>query len=127
MESDFLSTVKKIVIQDRRFQEEAYTFVMEGLYFYTEKHKLKTGQHVTGAQLLDGIREYALLSFGPMTKFTLNSWGIKNTKDVGLIVYNMIDAGLMGKTDSDSVEDFFDVYDFDDVFSETRFSEDSEE
>ena len=118
MASEFLSEVKKITHSDKRFTEEAYTFVMEGLHYYNQKHNIKPGQHITARQLLEGIIEYAQKSFGPMAKFTLNSWGIHATKDIGLIVYNMIKVGLMGKTERDSLEEFFDVFDFESVFKE---------
>ena len=122
MVNDFLSEVKKITRSDKRFLEEAYPFVMESLHNYTKKHNIKPGEHITARQLLTGIKEYALQSFGPMAKFTLNSWGIHSTKDIGFIVYNMIDTGLMGKTEKDSLEDFFDVFDFKSAFKED-FSE----
>ena len=118
MASDFISEVKKITCSDKRFQEEAYAFVMESLHYYNQKHSIKTGQHITARQLLEGTKEYALKSFGPMAKFTLNSWGIHNTHDVGVIDYNMIHVGLMGKADSDSLEDFFEVFNFDSAFKE---------
>ena len=116
--SDFISAVKKITDSDKRFQMEAYTFVMESLQFYNEQRAMQPGQHITASQLLDGCKEYALNSFGPMTLFTLHSWGITTTLDIGLIVYNMIDVGLMGKTKEDSLEDFSDVFLFEDVFKE---------
>lgn len=119
--SDFISAVKKITDSDKRFQIEAYSFVMESLQFYNEKRKSRPGQHITAVELLDGFKEYALNSFGPMTLFTLHSWGIKSTQDVGLIVYNMIEEGMMGKTKEDSLEDFSDVFLFKKAFKEDFF------
>ncbi|MCK5708216.1 MAG: hypothetical protein KAI43_11235 [Candidatus Aureabacteria bacterium] len=125
MLNDFIKDVKKIIRTDKRFQVEAYTFVMECLHFYTQNKKLPTGKHITGRELLLGFRDYAQKSFGPMAKFTLNLWGIHTTQDVGDIVYNMIDKGLMGREEADSLDDFKDVYNFDDIFKEDYFSEEA--
>ena len=126
MVTDFLQEIKKITRLDTRFEPEAYTFVMETLHYYTQTHKVKAGQHISGQQLAEGFRQHAIKCFGPMAKFTINSWGIQSTHDVGTIVYNMIGAGLMGKTETDSIDDFLDVYDFDAALKED-YSLDAEE
>jgi uncharacterized repeat protein (TIGR04138 family) len=73
-------------------------------------------RHVTGAELLGGLRVYALDQFGPMAKSILNSWGIKTSRDFGAIVFNLIDHKVFSKTESDRIEDFEGVFDFDDAF-----------
>ena len=72
--------------------------------------------HLTGQQLCQGIREYALEQYGLMAKIVLNSWGIRSTGDFGEIVYNLIAIGSMKKSPSDRREDFDNVYDFDEAF-----------
>lgn len=69
-------------------------------------------RHLTGQQLCEAIRQYALLQYGYMAKSVLNAWGIQSTSDFGSIVYNMIDIGLMKKSDDDRREHFDNVYDF---------------
>ena len=118
MSGDFISEVRKIAHNDKRYEQEAYTFIMESLHDYTLKHDVKPGVHITARQFMDGVIDYARKSFGPMAKFTLDSWGIRSTADVGHIVFNMIAVGLMGKTEDDCLEDFFEVFDFNDVFQE---------
>jgi uncharacterized repeat protein (TIGR04138 family) len=49
-----------------------------------------------------------------MTVF--ESWGIRCCEDIGNMVFNLIGAGIFGKTEEDSIEDFKNVYDFEDVF-----------
>jgi uncharacterized repeat protein (TIGR04138 family) len=66
--------------------------------------------------LLNGIRDYAIQRFGPMTLTVFESWGIKGTEDFGEIVFNMVGEGLLGKTDNDSPNDFKNIYDFDITF-----------
>jgi uncharacterized repeat protein (TIGR04138 family) len=71
---------------------------------------------VTGRELLSGIRTYALAQFGPMAMTVLDEWGVTRCEDFGEIVFNMVDAGLLSKTDSDSREDFQGGYSFDEAF-----------
>ena len=104
----------EVINRDRRYNPEAYSFVMAGLDFTSKK--LKRQGHVTGQELLRGIKEYSLEQFGPMTRMVFEYWGIKETGDFGEIVFNMIDAGLLGKTEHDSKEDFSNAYDFKTVF-----------
>jgi uncharacterized repeat protein (TIGR04138 family) len=72
--------------------------------------------HVTGQQLCDGIRQYALAQFGLMSKVVLNSWGIFSTSDFGEIVYNLINVGVLKKSPQDRRSHFDAVYDFDEAF-----------
>lgn len=72
--------------------------------------------HVTGQQLCDGIRQYALAQFGLMSKVVLNSWGIFSTSDFGEIVYNLINVGVLKKSPQDRRSHFDGVYDFDEAF-----------
>ena len=100
----------KVLDRDKRYDPESYSFVMAALDF-TAKKLGKTG-HITGQELLEGIKEYALGQFGPMARNVLEHWGIKTTNDFGEIVFNMIDAGILGKTEQDSKEDFNNGFDF---------------
>lgn len=107
-------TLQNILSRDPRYTVEAYAFIRMGLDYTVRR--LEQPRHVSGRELLDGIREFALSEFGPMTKTVLNGWGIRRTEDIGEIVFNMVEAGLLGKTDKDSRADFSGGYDFDEVF-----------
>jgi uncharacterized repeat protein (TIGR04138 family) len=118
MGKDFYVAVRQIIAKDNRYKLDAYEFVMQALWF-TQK-KLKRQGHVSGKELAGGIRGLALEQFGPMGKAVFNHWGIKGTADFGEIVFNMIEAGVMGKNAEDRREDFNNLYDFEqalDVFS----------
>ncbi len=78
--------------------------------------RLDKPRHVSGQELLDGLREFALEEFGPMAQTVLGGWGVRRTEDFGEIVFNLVEAGLLGKTDQDSRADFANGYDFDDAF-----------
>lgn len=107
-------TFERILKKDPRYKIEAYIFVLEALYYSREKFKVE--KHVTGKQLLEGIKELALKRFGSMAKMVFEYWGVKKTIDFGNIVFNMVNEKLLSKTEEDKIEDFEDVYDFDDVF-----------
>ena len=109
-------TMEGIVEKDKRYNAEAYNFVMEALHFTVKK--LDKPRHVSGQELLGGIREYALEQFGVMTRTLFEHWGVRRTEDFGEIVFNMVEAGLMGKTGTDSKDDFKNGYDFSEVFDE---------
>jgi uncharacterized repeat protein (TIGR04138 family) len=108
---DLLQT---ILTRDPRYAAEAYAFVRSGLDYTVRR--LEKPRHVSGQELLDGIREFALAEFGPMTQTVLNGWGIQRTEDIGEIVFNMVESGLLGKTEKDSRDDFSNGYDFDEAF-----------
>jgi uncharacterized repeat protein (TIGR04138 family) len=118
-EIDFDETVELILTRDSRFSREAYTFVREALD-YTQKliGKETRGQirHVSGQELLDGIRQFALQQFGPMTVTVFEEWGVRNCRDFGEIVFNMVEIGLLAKTDKDTRDDFQNGYDFTEAF-----------
>ena len=73
-------------------------------------------RHVSGPELLGGVRQYALKEFGPLVMTVFDSWGVHSCEDIGNMVFNLIDAGIFGKTEEDSIEDFKNVYDFDEAF-----------
>ena len=104
----------ELIRRDPRYTHEAYRFVLEALGYTIEQ--LGEHRHVTGRELLYGARDLALDCWGLMARHVLPSWGIRSTDDVGEIVFNMIDTGLLAKTDQDKREDFSHVYGFADAF-----------
>ena len=116
---NFAEVVDQICEKDLRFSSDAYHFVQEGLN-HTLKSLKRGGQHthrhVSGQELLHCLREFALKEYGPMSKAVLNEWGIKTTDDIGQIVFNLVNASVLGKNDTDSPNDFKNVFTFDDAF-----------
>ena len=78
------------------------------------------GRHVSGQQLCEGLREFALLEWGMLARTVLARWNISRTVDFGRIVFALIDNGWMSATDEDDLDDFRDVYDFKSAF-ETKY------
>lgn len=107
--------LRLVAQRDGLYSVEAYRFVFEALAHTLRMLKRDTG-HVSGRDLLEGIRDKALQDFGGLARIVLNGWGVKATDDFGRIVFSLVDASLMGKTDNDSVEDFHAVYDFETAF-----------
>jgi len=111
---DFYQLVEEICAKDPRYKPDSYEFIMQALHF--TQGKLRKRGHITGRELLEGIREFAIEQYGPMTKTVFHHWGITNTTDFGNIVFNMVDKKMLTKTETDSLGDFKDVYDFEAVF-----------
>jgi uncharacterized repeat protein (TIGR04138 family) len=115
----FAEALDSIVASDLRYQRDAYAFLRDALDFTTKQQKKIKGvsvRHVTGPELLDGMRKYALKEFGPMVITVFDNWGIHSCEDIGNMVFNLIGSGVFGKTEEDSIEDFKNVYDFKEAF-----------
>jgi uncharacterized repeat protein (TIGR04138 family) len=119
-QQEFTKAVEEIVQADPRFSPEAYEFISDAVA-YTARKLGKAGRtrnrHITGQELLSGIREYALQQFGPLTLDVLRDWGIHDSLCIGHIVFNMVDSQLLGKSDQDSLKDFARGFDFVEAFS----------
>jgi uncharacterized repeat protein (TIGR04138 family) len=136
----------ELLKRDPRYKLEAYIFIFEALNYAHEKTPLgkeytksetlpavpekaakkskrkpavqEKERHLTGQELCQAIRQYAIEQYGYMALTVLNSWGVTRTGDFGEIVYNLIDIEQMRKTKDDRREDFDDVYDFQTAFVE---------
>ena len=118
-ELNFDLKVGQIMARDQRYRREAYVFVREALDFtrkFISREDRQNTRHVTGQQLLEGIRQFALKEFGPMAATVLEEWGITSCPDFGEIVFNMVDVSLLGLTDQDRREHFQNGYDFTTAF-----------
>ncbi len=119
---DFDEVVELICKEDPRYDRKAYTFLRQGLDHTVKELKRKEAakagksQHVTGAELLDGLRAFALDQYGPLTKTVLNAWGIKRCGDFGEMVFNLIEYNVFSKTENDRKEDFIELYSFEEAF-----------
>jgi uncharacterized repeat protein (TIGR04138 family) len=115
----FAEALESIVANNPRYHRDGYIFLRDALDFTTKQQKKIKGvsvRHVTGPELLDGVRQHALKEFGPMVMTVFDSWGIQSCEDVGHMVFNLIGAGVFGKTEEDSIKDFKNVYDFKEAF-----------
>jgi uncharacterized repeat protein (TIGR04138 family) len=114
-------TLEQIVADLDRYPIDAFVFVQEGLEFaikriHGERNADGTPRHVTGQQLCEGLREFALNRWGRLSRTVLRRWGVTSTYDFGRIVFAMIAGKLFDKTENDEIDDFRDVYDFRSAF-----------
>ncbi len=112
--------------RDGRYAYEAFEFVIEALAHAQKLNDRVPADgeepgpehHVSGPELIEGARDLALREFGLMARVVFKIWGIRRTRDIGEIVFAMIADGLLSKTDSDSLDDFQDVFDLDRALTE---------
>ncbi len=107
---------------DSRYARGAYYFLRQALDFGIsdrgKKGELNENSHLTGQQLLESIRLFALHQYGPMARSVLEHWGVKNCRDFGNIVFNLVECQVLGKTEDDCPEDFDNGYDFKTAFDQ---------
>lgn len=120
---DYESVIREIVAKDPRYAPQAYELVRAALdhsqkvvHGEPKKGKSKESRHVTGPQLVEGLRQHVLENYGPVSYRLLCNWGLKRSIDVGNVVFNLIEAKLFGSSPEDSLSDFEDVIDFKEAF-----------
>ncbi len=116
---DFSQVVDLVLKDDTRYGKGAYYFVRKALDYTVKELKgdeERTSNHVSGQELLEGIRKFALDQYGPLALTVLANWNVKQCSDFGNIVFNLVDFGVLGKTEQDQREDFLNGYDFNEVF-----------
>ena len=115
-----MDPLRKVCKKDSRYRLEAYTFLFEALEKTVQATVRDEGdgtsRHISGQELLEGMRVYASRTFGPLAAQVWRAWGVKTTFDWGCIVFNLVEGEMLRRQESDSIDDFRDVYDFDEVF-----------
>lgn len=114
--------LRQAALRDGRYSPEAYQFLFEALEQAVRRAGKEEAQgaerHVTGQELLAGLREHALESFGPLAAHVWRAWGVRSSIDWGRIVFLLVDEGLLRRKDSDTLADFERGFDFDEAFVE---------
>jgi uncharacterized repeat protein (TIGR04138 family) len=120
MESIYLdgTTLDRLRGLDPRYEDRAYAFVLAALEEVVQR--LPRRRHVSGGELVTGCRDLALRLYGPMAKTVLQYWNIRATRDIGEVVFNLLEVGVLSKDEADSRNDFDDLFDFTEVF-ETNY------
>lgn len=118
----FQEKVEQLTEQHPAYAAEAYFFLREVLDFAIKSRKKKRrdpSPHVSAAELLEAFRLYALKEFGAMAGTVFEYWGVTSCEDIGHMVFHLVEAGVFGKTDQDTLEAFRQGYRFEDAFSAT--------
>ncbi len=117
----FQKTLESILRDDSRYAAGAYIFVRMALDFTVKRlcalNPSRRERHVSSGELLEGIRLFAIETFGPMALPLFHEWGVYACMDFGQIVFNLVDAKALSKTEDDRLEDFADGYDFEEAFA----------
>jgi len=106
-----------------KYPIDAFHFVRRGLDYtvhriHVNPESLSEEQrHVTGRQLSEGLREFALEQYGFLARTVLRRLRIHRTEDFGRIVFAMVEGGHMQATESDTPRDFDSVFEFDAAFT----------
>ncbi len=108
---DFLD---EIIEKDPNYSKEAYVFILDSLRVLLES--FQEARHVSGQELRESCRHRALELYGPLARSVLEYWGIRSTEDIGEIVFNLIEANQLTKTEQDRKQDFKNVFDFEQAF-----------
>lgn len=111
--------IAKLREQDSKYAPAAYHFIRRALDHSLRKLKREDADrpaHVTGKELLEGFRELALADFGPLAKTVLEDWGITKCAEVGEVVFQLVGMGVLGKNDSDKIDDFEELWSFAEAF-----------
>ena len=111
------SAFDELMKENRQYSSLAYEFVLDTLTYVVNRNEER--RHITGHELLSGVRELALDSWGLMARHVLNSWGVKSTDDIGEIVFLLVNAGILSKTDQDKMDDFRQVFPFNEAFNDS--------
>ena len=118
---DFDEVLDEVIRKDTRYHRDAYHFIREALD-HTQRAVSKASKgemrHVSGQEILKGIRDFAVKTYGPMTMTRFEEWGISKCEDFGNIVYNLIDSKVLAKNETDSIDDFAAIYTFEEAFVE---------
>lgn len=96
------------------YHETAYVFILSALHFSIDR--LGEPRHISGQELAEGCRDLALHRWGLMARSVLEYWGIASTRDLGEIVFALVELGVLVKQADDHIESFDDVYDFAEAF-----------
>lgn len=104
--------------REKRYHERAFLFVLAGIEFLQER--LPQRRHVSGSELAWACRDLALQQYGLTALSVLRHWGIHSTRDIGEIVYALVDVSLLSTQPGDRVEDFDGVYEFPDALGPDR-------
>ena len=113
-EHELIRNLRKVSREEGRYPFQAYAFLWQAL---EQAHRIVGARrHVTGPELLEGVRAAALESFGPLALMVFEAWNVSETDDFGRMVFHLVEHGLMGKTEDDRLEDFHAVYDMREAF-----------
>lgn len=104
----------RIRLRESRYDERAYLFVLASLEFCQQR--LPERRHLTGRELAEAARDLALARYGVLARTVLEHWGLRESADLGEVVFTLVELGLLISQPTDSKDDFVGVFDFHEAF-----------
>lgn len=112
--AQYVRSLETLLARDQRYPLQGYGFVLAALNDTISR--LEKPRHISGQELAEGFRQFAREQFGPMALTVLERWNLRSTEDLGAMVFNLIEVGLLSKTEEDHLEDFARLYSFQEAF-----------
>ena len=107
MQRSFDEAVEELCNRSDRYKQEAYVLLRDSFDATVKQtEKSNTEGNLSAAELYHGFCAYAVAQFGPLAEDALYAWGVESPKDVGELVYNLIEMGIFGSRKDDSKVDF---------------------
>lgn len=117
MDDKFMEMLFSIKEKNGKYPEKAYLFAFKILKDLAKNNKnQQKSENIKAANLLITFRNYALNEFGPMTASVLQEWNICSCRDLGNVIFDLVNAGVLEKDETDRIEDFEEIYDFNEAF-----------
>ena len=108
MARSFDEIIGDIVSRHEDYAPDAYDFLRQALDHSAQRFKQdRKTAHLSAEELYLGVCSLALEEYGPMAKSVLEYWGILSSVDVGEIVFRLIEVGVFGKQEGDSINQFY--------------------
>jgi len=112
-----IDKIRRFLVLNPKYNMEAYIFVLDSLRILIKE--MDAQRHVSGVELLDSVKKLGDEKFGFLAPLVFESWGITETIDFGHIVFSLVEMGVLRKTNKDSLEDFRNVFQLDQVFQQS--------
>jgi len=119
-------TILELTRHDPRYVYEAYDFMCDAVEYTqemlgrvpVEEDDPEMDYHITGEELVRGAVELGILEFGMMAPIVFRRWGVRQTDDIGHIVFNLIEANKLSRSDRDDIADFQNLFDLENALRE---------
>ncbi|MBQ6472260.1 MAG: hypothetical protein IJJ33_09765 [Victivallales bacterium] len=98
--------------QDFPYTEDACYFVLEVVARAVADPGRTRLSHIRGQELCTIAARLAVEDYGPFASMILAKWGIRETMDLGRLVFALADGKVLGLSEQDSLRDFDGVLDF---------------
>ena len=106
-----LEAIERVREGSACYSREAYLFVVAALghavaQLPQARRDDPVQRHLSGGEVIAAMIDLARIEFGPLAAAVLSEWGVTHGRDVGVIVFELVDAGQLSTQPDDCIEDF---------------------